>query len=399
MNFYILSLVKAGLLAFVLLTFCAYLVWIERKVLAHIQLRPGPYRVGPHGLLQPLSDLIKLVTKEGIIPRNVNLLFYLLAPFFSVALALVAIVVIPFGPEFEIFGVHTWLGLTDLSIGVLLVLAMSSLGVYGIALGGWASNSKYALLGGLRSAAQMISYELPLALAIVAPLLIYNTLSFREIGAAQAGFHFGFIPQWGIFAAPIPQVLSFIIFLIAAFAETNRVPFDLPEAEAELVAGFHTEYSSTMFAAFFTAEYANITTICCVTTLLFLGAWHPLWPSDYGSDYVPVLLLLGAAAMFFFHATQTIKTRRWDRFSFPVFGVVMLGIAGLFLIPMLKPILVPFFWFASKTMFLIFVFVWIRGTLPRFRYDQLMRFAWTFLFPLAIANLLITGLAVALTSK
>jgi NADH-quinone oxidoreductase subunit H len=181
----------------------------------------------------------------------------------------------------------------------------------------------------------MISYELPLALAIVAPILIANTLSFKELAEAQSGFHFGFLPKWHIFAAPFPQIFSFLIFLVAAFAETNRVPFDLPEAETELVAGFHTEYTSTMFAAFFTAEYANIVTICCVTTLLFLGGWHPLFPSAYGSDYIPVILLLGVAGMFFFHAGQTIKTRRWDRFSFPVGGVLSLGLAGLFLIPML----------------------------------------------------------------
>jgi NADH-quinone oxidoreductase subunit H len=399
MNFYILSLVKAGLVAGVLLTFCAYLVWIERKVLAHIQLRPGPYRVGPHGLLQPLSDLIKLVTKEGLIPGNVSVGLYLLAPFLAVALALVSIVVIPFGPEFEIFGVRTWLGLTDLNIGVLFVLAMSSLGVYATAIGGWASNSKYALLGGLRSAAQMISYELPMALAIVAPILIANTLSFRELAEAQSGFHFGILPKWHIFAAPFPQIFSFIIFLIAAFAETNRVPFDLPEAETELVAGFHTEYTSTMFAAFFTAEYANIVTICCVTTLLFLGGWHPLFPAEFGSDYVPFVLLLGVAAMFFFHAGQAVRTRMWDRFSFPVAGVLTLGLAGLFLVPMLQPVLVPFFWFAAKTLLLIFIFIWVRGTLPRFRYDQLMRFAWTFLFPAAVANLLVTALVVALTTN
>lgn len=399
MNFYILSLAKIVLVLVVLLTVCAYLSWLERKVLAHIQLRPGPYRVGPHGLLQPLADVIKMLTKEGVLPRNVSVFYFLLAPMLSVALALASIVVIPFTPEFEIFGIRTSLGVTDLNISVLFVLAVSSLGVYGIALGGWASNSKYALLGGLRSAAQMISYELPMALAIIAPLLIFNTLNFRDIGIAQSGFHFGIIPKWSVFAAPVPQVLSFIIFLIAAFAETNRLPFDLPEAEAELVSGFHTEFSSMMFASFFLAEYANITTICCVTTVLFLGAWNPLWPAEYGSDFAPAILLLGVAGMFFFHAAQSLKSRRWDRFSFPVLGVVALGLAGLTVVPVLKPILVPFFWFAAKTILLIFTFIWIRGTLPRFRYDQLMRFAWTFLFPVAIANLLITGLAVALTSN
>jgi NADH-quinone oxidoreductase subunit H len=396
MNFYVISLIKAALVAGVLLTLCAYLVWIERKVLGHIQLRPGPYRVGPHGLLQPLSDLIKLLTKEGVIPANVNTFFYLLAPFVAVLLALTSIVVIPFGPEVEIFGVKTNLGLTDLDIGILFILALSSLGVYGIAIGGWASNNKYSLLGGLRSAAQMISYELPLALAIVAPLLILNTLNFREMVMGQEGYWFGFIPKWSIFAAPFPQLISFLLFLVAAFAETNRVPFDLPEAETELVGGFHTEYSSMMFASFFMAEYANIATICFVATSLFLGGWTPLWPAQYGSDFVPPIVIGGVGLMLLYHASQALRTRRWDRFSFPVFGVVFLGLAGLFLVPFLKPILVPLFWFAAKAGLLIFVFVWIRGTLPRFRYDQLMRFAWTFLFPVSVVNLLITGLLVAL---
>jgi len=399
MNFYIISLVKAGITAGVLLTFCAYLVWIERKVLAHIQLRPGPYRVGPHGLLQPLSDLIKLMTKEGVIPANVNTFFYLFAPFLAVALALISIVVIPFGPEFSILGVTTGLGLTDLNIGILLVLAVSSLGVYAIALGGWASNSKYSLMGGLRSAAQMISYELPMALAIVSPLLLLNTLNFREMVVGQEGFALGFIPRWTIFAAPFPQVFSFIIFMIAVFAETNRVPFDLPEAETELVAGFHTEYSSLMFAAFFTAEYANIITVCCVATALFLGGWQPLWSAAYGSNFVPPLIIGLAGLMLLYHGSQALKSRRWDRFSFPAIGVIFLGLAGLFFVPVLQPVLIPFFWFASKLLVLIFVFIWVRGTLPRFRYDQLMKFAWTFLFPAALINLLITGLVVALTSQ
>ena len=255
MNFYLLTLIKTGLIAFVLLTALAYIQWIERKVLAHIQLRPGPYRVGPHGLLQPLADVIKLITKEGFIPSHVNLFFYVLAPLLAVALALIPIAVIPFGPEIDIFGVRTWMQLTDLKIGALFVLAVSSVGVYGVALAGWASNNKYSLLGGLRSSAQMISYELPYALALAAPLLLLNTLSFREIVNAQAGYYLGFIPRWTIFQAPLPQVLSFIIFLIAGFAETNRIPFDLPEAENELVAGYHVEYASMKFAAFFMAEY------------------------------------------------------------------------------------------------------------------------------------------------
>ena len=397
MNYFILTLIKAGLIAFVLVTVLAYLVWVERKVLAHIQLRVGPNRVGPHGLLQPLSDLVKLLFKEGFIPSHVNLFFYLLAPFMAVALSLGSIAVIPLGPQIDVFGIKTNLGLADVNIGILFMLGLGSLGVYGVALAGWASNNKYALIGGLRSAAQMISYELPLALAIVAPLLMFNTLSFREVVEAQGGYLFGFIPQWAIFQLPVPQLISFIIFLIAAFAETNRIPFDLPEAENELVAGFHTEYSSMLFAAFFTAEYGHITTACMVASVLFLGGWQPLWPAAYGSDFFPVVAHWFFAAICFWHATQ--PARKYDRYTMPILGIILFGAGGLYLVPFLKPILVPLFWFLSKVAFLIFTFVWVRGTLPRFRYDQLMRFTWTFLFPVALVNLLVTGLLVALTTK
>jgi NADH-quinone oxidoreductase subunit H len=388
LEFLIISLIKAGLMAFVLLTTAAYLVWIERKVLAHIQLRVGPQRVGPHGLLQPLADLIKLMTKEGVKPSHVNSFFYILAPFLAVFTALIPIAVIPFGPEVNIFGYRTYMQLTDLKIGVLFVLAISSISVYGVALGGWASNNKYALIGGLRSSAQMISYELPLALALAAPLLLVNTLSFRQIVDAQSDALWG----WNLIVQPV----SFLIFVIASFAETNRVPFDLPEAENELVAGFHTEYSSLGFAAFFTAEYCNIVTVCCVATLLWLGGWKPLWPAAYGSNWVPSVIFLCAAVIAFFHGLQ--PARKWDKFTFPVVGVAALGLAGIFAIPLLQPVLIPLFWFGAKAFFLIFVFIWIRGTLPRFRYDQLMRFAWTVLFPIAVLNLLVTALVVSLKS-
>jgi NADH-quinone oxidoreductase subunit H len=397
MNFYVLTLIKIGLVAFVLLTTLAYLQWIERKVLAHIQLRLGPYRVGPHGLLQPLADVIKLVTKEGFIPKNVNTFFYLLAPFLAVSIALSAISVIPFGPKIEIAGVETYMQLTDLKIGILFILALSSVGVYGVALAGWASNNKYSLLGGLRSSAQMISYELPMALAIVAPLLMLNTLSLREMVDGQGGYLLGFIPRWTIFQYPFPQVISFILFLIAGFAETNRVPFDLPEAENELVAGFHTEYSSMSFAAFFMAEYCNMITITAIATLLFLGGWEPLFPIEYGSWLVPVALFVLAGAISIFHGLQ--PARPFDRITLPVFGIVMIAIGLLFAAPFLQPIILPLFWFSAKVLALLFVFIWIRGTLPRFRYDQLMSFAWKFMFPVALLNLLITGLAVALTTK
>jgi NADH-quinone oxidoreductase subunit H len=397
MNFFLISLIKMGIVTAAFMTTLAYLQWIERKVLAHIQSRLGPYRVGPHGLLQPLADTLKLLMKEGFIPSHVNKFFYLLAPFLAVFFALISVCVIPFGPSVEVFGVRTDMGLADLSIGVLFVLAISSAGVYGIALAGWASNNKYSLMGGLRSSAQMISYELPMAIALASPLLILNDLSLRTIVNEQAGFYLGVLPRWTIFQMPFPQIFSFVIFLIAGFAETNRVPFDLPEAENELVAGFHTEYSSMGFASFFMAEYANMVTVCCMATVLFLGGWHPIFPAALGSDFVPVLLALAAGGMLLYHGiVQPISGRPWDRLTLPAAGVVF-GMVGLvFLVPILKPFLIPVFWFVSKAGFLMFTFIWVRGTLPRFRYDQLMNFTWKFLFPVAILNLLITAFAVAL---
>ena len=396
MNFLILSLIKAALIAFILLTALAYLQWIERKVIAHIQLRVGPYRVGPHGLLQPLADVVKLITKEGVIPSHVNKLFYLMAPWLAVTLALISIAVIPFGPEITVGPVTTWMQLTDLRIGILFVLAVSSIGVYGVALGGWASNNKYSLLGGLRSSAQMISYELPLGLAVAAPLLLANTLSFRDMVNYQNGFWFGFIPRWNV----IPEILGFVVFVIAGFAETNRVPFDLPEAENELVAGFHTEYSSMKFAAFFMAEYANMVTVTAVATLLFLGGWLPIFPEPY-SDAIPIAIFALGGVIAIYHGLN--PARRKDKFTLPAAGLVFLLLAALFgvsfLIPVLKTILMALFWFCAKVGILLFIFIWVRGTSPRFRYDQLMRFAWTLLFPVAMLNLLLTGLIVALESK
>src|SRR5579883_1799078 len=216
-----ISLIKILVVFAVLMTTLAYLQWVERKVIAHIQVRPGPFYVGPHGLLQPLADVIKLITKEDLVPSYVNKPLYLLAPFLAITMALLSISVIPFGPTITVGPYQTWMQLTDLNIGVLFVLAVSSMGVYGIALAGWASNNKYSLLGGLRSSPQMISYELPLSLAIASPLLLANTLSLRAIVQNQAGWYFGIIPRWSIFQGPWPQIFAFIIFLIAAFAETN----------------------------------------------------------------------------------------------------------------------------------------------------------------------------------
>ena len=394
MNYYLLSLLKIALVAGVFLTALAYLQLLERKVLAHVQARVGPNRVGPFGFWQPLVDTVKLLTKEDLLPSHVNKFFYMFAPILAVATALTSIAVIPFGPEIEIFGIRTYMQLTDLNIGVLVLLAISGLGVYGVALAGWSSNNKYALIGGLRASAQMISYELPLALAIACPLLIYNTLSLRGIVEAQQGFFLGAIPKWGIFSLPPLVFVSFIIFLICAFAETNRIPFDMAEAENELVAGFHTEYSSMKFAAFFMAEYANMVNICALATHLFLGGWLPLWPSKYGSDFVPFLAIGFLGAMALFHGVQPGRAR--DRLPLKLVGVALLGVAALHLVPFLQPILVPLFWFVAKTGGLLFLFIWVRGTLPRFRYDQLMHFAWGFLFPVSVVNLFAIGLVVAL---
>jgi NADH-quinone oxidoreductase subunit H len=395
MEFLIATSIKLAIIAFILLTALAYIQWVERKVIAHVQVRMGPSRVGPHGLLQPLADVIKLITKEGVLPPHVNKVFYLAAPVLAVFMALISISVIPFGTSITVLGHKTMMELADVNVGILVILAVSSMGVYGIALGGWASNNKYSLLGGLRSSAQMISYELPMSLAIAAPLLSAGSLSLRTIVNSQYG-SWHLIPHWAIFAFPAPQIFSFIIFMIAAFAETNRIPFDLPEAENELVAGFHVEYSSMKFAAFFMAEYANMVTVCCVATLLFLGGWQPLWPANRGSDLAAPAIFALAGAICIYHGINYV--RKFDRITLPVFGVIFLGCAGIFMVPLLVPILTPIFWFLAKVSFLLFVFIWIRATLPRFRYDQLMGFAWKFLFPVALVNLLLTGFLVALVS-
>jgi NADH-quinone oxidoreductase subunit H len=341
-TFVIVSAIKIVIALAVLLTAVAYTVWLERKLVGRIQNRWGPQRVGPFGLLQPLADGAKFIFKEDLTPPYVYKPLYIAAPILSLVLALTSISLVPIGNWVTVAGVRTPLEITDVNIGLLIILGITSLSVYGVALAGWSSNSKYSLLGSLRASAQMVSYEIALGLSLVGVLIMSGSLNLREIVDAQGGHMVGFIPRWNIFRWPT-QIVAFFVYLAAAFAETNRIPFDLPEAETELVAGYHTEYSSMKFAMFFMAEYANMITVASIATLLFLGGWHG-----------------------------------------PLFG------------PGWLRAVLPVFWFALKVFGFIFLYIWIRGTLPRFRYDQLMAFGWKFLFPIAVANVLITSLIVAL---
>jgi len=344
-TYVIISIIKSVAVIFVLLTAVAYSVWLERKVSARIQNRWGPTRVGPFGLLQPLADGIKFIFKEDLILPQVYKPLYIAAPIIAVVFAITSIAVVPFGNSIDIpaFNVGRWtIGpistpwqITDVNIGLLIILGITSMGVYGVALAGWASNSKYSLLGGLRASAQMVSYEIALGLSLIPVMIRAGSFSLREIVDAQRHMH------WNFFYLPF-GTLAFFVYLISAYAETNRTPFDLPEAESELVAGYHTEYSAMKFAMFFMAEYANMVTVACLATLLFFGGW------------------LG-----------------------PVFG------------PAWLQMLLPVGWFCLKVFFFMFLYVWVRWTLPRFRYDQLMAFGWKVLLPTAIANLIVAALWVA----
>jgi NADH-quinone oxidoreductase subunit H len=339
-TYIIVSLVKIVTAVFILLTGVAYTTLAERKVVAHMQNRWGPSRVGPFGIWQPLADGLKFIFKEDLTPPYANRPLYLLAPVISLITALTSIAVIPVGPWITVGSVHTQLQITDVNIGLLVILGITSIGVYGVALAGWSSNSKYSMLASLRASAQMMSYEIALGLSLIGVLIYAGSFSLRDIVDSQAGTWLGFIPKWNIFKG---QIVAFFIYVMAAYAETNRIPFDLAEAESELVAGYHTEYSSMKFAMFFMAEYANMFTVACLASVLFLGGW-----------------------------------------SGPVFG------------PPIMQSLLPVLWFVVRVIAFIFVYIWVRGTLPRFRYDQLMAFGWKFLLPLAIANIVVTSLVVAL---
>jgi NADH-quinone oxidoreductase subunit H len=395
----VVVLPKVVILLFVLLTALAYLTWFERKVVAHIQSRWGPYRVGPHGLLQPLADGVKFLFKEDVTPAGADKFAYFLAPFLALSLAITSIAVIPFGPKgLTIFGQPTPTGITNLNIGLLILFAITSMGVYGVALAGWSSNSKYPLLGGLRSSAQMISYELALTMSVVGVILMAGTFNLSEIVTSQQGFHWGFVPRWNLIGSPMPQILGFCLFFTAAVAETNRAPFDLAEAESELVAGFHTEYASFKFAMFFMAEYASMITVSFLATILFFGGWLSPFPQTSlfaWTHYIPAVAFALAGLALIAHGVRYITI--FGRIVLPVLGVALIGLGVLFGLPTVIEFVQGPFWFLMKVAIFIFVYVWVRGTLPRLRYDQLMNFGWKLLLPLAILNVVITSLAIVLT--
>src|SRR5262245_33803279 len=308
----------------------AYTTLLERRLMAFVQMRPGPNRVGPFGLLQPIADGLKFLFKEQVVPGQANVLLYYLAPIASMVPALLSFSVIPFGPELKI---------ADVNVSLLLIFAVTGLGVYWIVLGGWASNSKYPLMGAMRSSAQLLSYELSLTLSVVGVLLIANTLSLNEIVTSQHGTWLGFIPRWNIFVQPV----AFVVYLLSGIAETNRLPFELSESGQELVAGWHTEYSGMKFAMFFLAEYANMVTVSALATIMFLGGWN-------GPSLGPW----------------------WMRMALPTV------------------------WFVLKIGVFLFIYILVRATIPRIRYDQLMHFGWKFLLPLAFLNILVTSFVVAI---
>ena len=387
----VVSLIKIAVLLFIVMTALAYLTWFERKVVARIQSRWGPYYVGAHGLLQPLADGVKFLFKEDYTPPEADKFAYVLAPFLALSLALTAIALIPFGPpSVRLLGQPVFI-VSNIDIGLLFLFAITSIGVYGVALAGWSSNSKYPLMGGIRSSAQMISYEVSLTLSVVGVLLIAGTLNFNDIIDGQSGYYLHFIPRWHV----IPQIVGFLCYITAAIAETNRIPFDLPEAETELVAGFHTEYSSFKFAMFFMAEYANMITVSCLATILFFGGWLSPFPSSWTWQlYLPGagLILLGI-----YTAYDTVANLQGiARLQFGVVTLLALGIGALCLIPVVAPVIQGPFWFTTKVILFLFFYVWTRGTLPRFRYDQLMSFGWKLLLPVSLANLAVTAFVLIL---
>ena len=332
------ALIKIVVVIGALITGAAVMVFLERKISAYIQNRIGPNRVGPKGWLQPIVDVVKLLMKEDIVPKSANRFIHDLAPVISISIALCTFAVIPFGNTIELFGRSVKLMIADVNVGMLYILALTSVGVYGITLAGWSSNSKYPLLGGLRSSAQLISYELSMGLSVIGVIMVAGTLRLDQVVLHQTRYLWGWLPAWNIILQPI----GFITFFVASFAETNRLPFDLPEAEPELVGGYHTEYSGMKFGLFFLSEYANMITSSALITTLFLGGWS-----------IPYVEHLGLAPL-------TLSLLQVGAFVAKVFVVLMFYIV-------------------------------VRWTIPRFRYDQLMNLGWKVMLPLAIANILLTG--------
>jgi len=384
---HLVPLICALAIVLVLPLVAGYIVLVERKVMADMQVRLGPMRVGPHGLLQPIADALKLLLKEDIIPENADRYIFWLAPLISVTAAMLALSTVPIGPVFLI---------ADLNIGLLFILGVGALGIFGIVLGGWASNSHYSLLGALRSAAQLVSYETSAGMAVVGALLLAGTLSTKAIVERQAQDG-----VWFIFAAPV----GFFVYLVASIAETNRAPFDMPEAESELVAGYMTEYSGFRWALYFLAEYTNMIVVASIATTLFLGGYlrpfagTPLF--DF-LDYLPALLLLLVAGYCFYRAPkQPVSVQKG---FMAVVGLLCGGMALLLALPAAapagsllagaKPGLHGAFWFVAKVGAYLYVFMWLRFTFPRYRFDQLMRLGWQFLLPVGMVNL--AGIAVAL---
>ena len=366
-----------------------YIVLVERKVMADMQVRLGPMRVGPHGLLQPIADAVKLLLKEDIIPESADRLVFWGAPLISVTAAMLALAALPIGPFFQI---------ADLNIGLLYILGVSSLGIFGIVLGGWASNSHYSLLGALRSSAQLVSYETSAGMAIVGALLLAGTLSTRGIVQAQSD-----TGVWFVFAAPV----GFFIYLVASIAETNRAPFDMPEAESELVAGYMTEYSGFRWALYFLAEYTNMVVVASIATTLFLGGWLRPFGNTRGLfflDYFPTVLMVWIAG-YCFRRTPKQPVPVQKAFMAAV-GLLCLVLALVFTAPLIapagsllaaaKPGIHGAFWFLFKVAAYIYVFMWLRFTFPRYRFDQLMRLGWQFLVPLSIVNVMGIGIGLAL---
>jgi NADH-quinone oxidoreductase subunit H len=402
-GFWVLTLVKIALLLFIVLTVNAYLTWFERKVVALMQSRVGPHRVGPHGLLQPAADGLKFLFKEDVMPGGVDKFVYLLAPFLALTLALASLAVIPFGPKplpppFTFFGHQIDLWITNPEIGLLVLFSITALGVYGVALAGWASNSKYPLLGGLRSSAQMISYELSMTMSVVGVLLMANSFSLTKIISLQDSSKWGLL-SWNIFTfhGGFPQIVGFLCFFISAIAETNRVPFDLPEAESELVAGFHTEYSSFKFAMFFIAEYTSMITVSSLCAILFFGGWNSPFPATWTfTHFIPSLILIPFGLWVIFDGVKYETV--FGKVILPGLGAAIAGVgtlllAGLWIAPLyeVSEYIQGPFWLLSKIFFFLFFYVWARGTLPRFRYDQLMNIGWKLLLPVSIANVIITA--------